>query len=139
MEDRGKSPESELEQTSSGSRSQGLPTITTEDTDSPVKVAASSEHTDGESDANVLKSRQFVYKELLATEKVYIDDLKTVLHVSKHFHNIIVQSMVMIASLFRVTTMPWTQRKALASPSDSETREASSLEIYQRFINFMKR
>ena len=42
----------------------------------------SSEHTDGESDANVLKSRQFVYKELLATEKVYIDDLKTVLHVS---------------------------------------------------------
>ena len=42
----------------------------------------SSEHTDGESDANVLKSRQFVYKELLATEKVYIDDLKIVLNVS---------------------------------------------------------
>ena len=30
---------------------------------------------------NELKSRQFVYKELLATEKVYIEDLKTVLHV----------------------------------------------------------
>ena len=43
-----------------------------------------SEHADGESDANVLKSRQFVYKELLATEKVYIDDLKTVLHVSEN-------------------------------------------------------
>ena len=76
-----------MERTSSGSRGQGLPTITTEDTDSPVKVAGpdggeSSKHTDGESDANVLKSRQFVYKELLATEKVYIDDLKTVLHVS---------------------------------------------------------
>ena len=42
----------------------------------------SSEHTDGESDANVLKSRQFVYNKLLATEKVYIDDLKTVLSVS---------------------------------------------------------
>ena len=42
----------------------------------------SSEHTDGESDTSVLKSRQFVYKELLATEKVYIDDLKVVLNVS---------------------------------------------------------
>ena len=41
----------------------------------------SSKHTDGESDANVLKNRQFVYKELLTTEKVYINDLKTVLHV----------------------------------------------------------
>ena len=68
-----------------GSQSQGLPTITTEDTDSPVKVVASSEHTDGESDAKVLKSREFVYKELLTTEKDYINDLKTVLHVSKHF------------------------------------------------------
>ena len=87
----------------------------------------------------MLKSRQFVYKELLATEKVYIEDLKTVLHVSKHFHNVIVQSIVTIASLFRVTTMPWTQRKAPAFPSDSETREVLSLEIYQRFINFMKR
>ena len=35
----------------------------------------------------MLKSRQFVYKELLATEKVYIDDLKTVLNVSiKYFY-----------------------------------------------------
>ena len=42
----------------------------------------SSEHTDGESDAKVLSSRQFVYKELLATEKVYIEDLKVVLNVS---------------------------------------------------------
>ena len=42
----------------------------------------SSEHTDGESDTNVLKSRQFIYKELLATEKVYIEDLKVVLNVS---------------------------------------------------------
>ena len=48
-----------------------------------VPDGESSEHTDGESDANVLKSRQFVYKELLATETVYIDDLKTVIHVSK--------------------------------------------------------
>ena len=43
----------------------------------------SSEHTDGESDAKVLNSRQFVYKELLATEKVYIEDLKIVLNVSR--------------------------------------------------------
>ena len=78
---------------SSSNQSQNLPTITTEDTDSPAKVVSegeSSEHTDGESDADVLKSRQFVYKELLATEKVYIDDLKTVLHVSKHFHNVVI-------------------------------------------------
>ena len=40
------------------------------------------ESTDGESDTNVLKKRQMIYKELLATEKVYVEDLKTVLHVN---------------------------------------------------------
>ena len=63
----------------------------------------SSEHTDGESDANVLKSRQFVYKELLATEKVYIEDLKTVLNVSqKHA----ITHGIMESSIFSLNSVP---------------------------------
>ena len=43
----------------------------------------SSESTDTEADSNVLKKRKHVYEELVATEKVYIEDLKTVLDVNK--------------------------------------------------------
>ena len=40
------------------------------------------EYCDGESNEATLKKRQFVYKELLATEEDYISDLNTVIDVS---------------------------------------------------------
>ena len=47
-----------------------------------VSIEISIESTDGEVDTKVLKSRKFVYDELVATEKDYVEDLKTVLHVT---------------------------------------------------------
>ena len=62
-----------------------VPSIETPDIESESKSSTSDEQptesTDGESDPNILKSRQFIYKELVATEKVYVEDLKTVLDV----------------------------------------------------------
>lgn len=41
-----------------------------------------SDYLDTETDPGVLKNRQFVYKELVATEQDYIKDLSTVIDVS---------------------------------------------------------
>lgn len=63
---------------------QSVPLVFTEESSStpnPLKNEQT-KSTDRESDSNVLKKRQFVYKELITTEKVYIEDLKTVLNVN---------------------------------------------------------
>ena len=60
---------------------QSVPLIFTEESTNPLKNEPT-KSTDRESDSNVLKKRQFVYKELITTEKVYIEDLKTVLNVN---------------------------------------------------------
>lgn len=47
---------------------------------------STSEYTDGENSAATLKSRQFVYKELISTEEDYIRDLMTIIDVSVVSH-----------------------------------------------------
>lgn len=49
-----------------------------------VNADEKAESSEGETDPSVLKKRKFVYDELVATEKVYIEDLKTVMHVNKY-------------------------------------------------------
>ena len=47
-----------------------------------VPAGSGGEYQDMETDGGVLKNRQFVYKELVATEQDYIKDLSTVIDVS---------------------------------------------------------
>ena len=48
---------------------------------STLSSESTSDYTDTESDPAVLKNRQFVYKELVATELDYIKDISTVIDV----------------------------------------------------------
>ena len=54
-------------------------TVSTASSEGPV----AGDYQDTETDPGVLKNRQFVYRELMATEQDYIKDLSTVIDVSE--------------------------------------------------------
>lgn len=72
----------------SSSLSTSAPSLVTTNPEASLYLAkaltndAEQDYVDGETDSGVLKSRQYVYKELIDTEQVYVKDLQTVLDVS---------------------------------------------------------